>query len=179
VSVRDAGGGLPLPLPPPRTWIAGLTVGVVFLVFGSIAVAQIVSTRFRAVDGVLDLLVVLLQGLWLIGWSVGVVGLFLLTILLLSYAESARVDTGRLIHVLRLGPLRVFAEYDLAKVRNIRVVGAGKGGGRIRFDYGEGDRGLGREMPLAEAEARVKMIQTAIDSLGARQSGRATGPLPR
>jgi hypothetical protein len=58
-------------------------------------------------------------------------------------------------------------------------VGAGTDGGRIRFDYGERDRGLGADMTLAEAEARVKMIQSAIDALGRRPSQQVAAPAPR
>jgi len=179
VSLLDAGGGMPLPLPGRRMWIAGLAVGLVFVVFASIAVGQITSVQFREVDTAVDLMVVLLQGVWLAFWWVGVVVLLLGTILLLFYTESARLDPGRLIHVSRFGPLRLIAEYDLAKVRNVRVEGVGTDGGRIRFDYGERDRGLGADMTLVEAEARVKMIQSAIDALGRRPSQQVAAPAPR
>jgi hypothetical protein len=179
VSLLDAGGGMPLPLPGRRTWIAGLAVGLGFVVFASIAVGRISAVRFHEVDTAVDLMLVLLQGLWLVFWWVGVVVLFLATILLVFYTESARLDAGRLIHVSRFGPLRVFAEYDLAKVRNLRVVSAGTDGGRIRFDYGERDRGLGADMTLADAEGRVKMIQSAIDALGRRPSQQVAAPAPR
>lgn len=176
MSFRDAGGGMPLPLPSRRTWIAGLGVGITFAVFASIAVSQVTSMGLRPVGTLADLIVVLAQGLWLLFWSVGAVVLLLLTILLVFYAESARLDAGRLFHVSRLGPLRMFAEYDLAKVRNLRVVSTGKDAGRIRFDYGERDRGLGADMTLAEAEARIKMIQSAIDALGRRASQPVAAP---
>lgn len=48
-----------------------------------------------------------------LGWSVGVVILFLLTILFLFYGESARITRDRLVHVPRLGPLKIHVEYDL------------------------------------------------------------------
>jgi hypothetical protein len=74
-------------------------------------------------------------------------------------------------------------EYDLANVRNLRAEGTGGESARIRFDYGHRDRGLGAELPLAEAEARVKMIQSAIDRLSARRASQAgatvPGPAPR
>jgi hypothetical protein len=112
-------------------------------------------------------MVVLFQGFWVLGWSVGVVVLFLLTVLLLFYGESARVSGSRLIHVPRLGPLKIFIEYDLAQIRSLRVVSAGSGRGRLRFDYRDHDHGLGNDMPQAEAESRVRTIQAAIDALGA------------
>jgi hypothetical protein len=69
-------------------------------------------------------------------------------------------------------------EFDLARVRNLRAVSTGADGARIRFDYGHQDRGLGTDMPLAEAEARVKMIQSAIDGLGRRASQATAAPRP-
>jgi hypothetical protein len=178
VSLTDTGGGLPLPLSSRRTWITGLAVGVAFLVVASIAWQQLSSWRDARSDAAFALVTVLLRWCWVIALWVGALALFLLTIALLFFRESARVADNRLIHVARTGPVRVFMEYDLARVRNLRVVGTGEEA-RIRFDYGDRDRGLGADMPLAEAEARVKMIQSAIDGLSARRASQAGAAAPR
>jgi hypothetical protein len=166
--VDHTAGSIPIPLPSRRMWPVGLVFGVFFAIFAGIAVGQIASMRGHRVDTVFDLMFVLFQGFWVLGWSVGVVILFLLTVLFLFYGESARITGQRLVQVPRLGPLRILVEYDLARIRHLRVVSAGAGSGRIRFDYGDGDRGLGGAMPLAEAEHRVRTIQAAIDALGPR-----------
>lgn len=178
VSLTDTGGGLALPLSSRRTWITGLAVGVAFLVVASIAWQQLSSVPDSRGDGAFALATGLLRWCWVIGLWVGALALFLLAIALLLFRESARLADNRLIHVARTGPVRVFMEYELAKVRNLRAVGAGAEA-RIRFDYGDRDRGLGADMPLAEAETRVRMIQSAIDGLGARRASQAGGAAPR
>jgi hypothetical protein len=112
---------------------------------------------------------VLFQVFWVVGWSVGVVILFLITILVLFYGESARISGGRLIHVPRLGPLKFVVEYDLAKIRNVRVERVGVDRARIRFDYRDRGHGLGNDMPLTDAEHAVQAIQEAVAAVGARQ----------
>jgi hypothetical protein len=113
---------------------------------------------------------VLFKGFWLLGWSVGVVILGALTVLFLFYGETARLQGGRLVRVPRLGPVKIIIEYDLARVRNVRVEKAGGAGNqdtaRIRFDYDEGSSGLGDTMPRADAERLVRMIRGA--TVGAR-----------
>jgi hypothetical protein len=169
VSLIDrAPNAVPISLPARRWWPVGLVFAVMCAIFGGIAVGQIASIQGHQIDTVFDLAFVLFQGFWVLGWSVAVLVLFLLTVLFLFYGESARIAGDRLVHVPRLGPLKILVEYDLAKIRNLRVVSAGADGGRIRFDYGDGDNGLGNEMPRAEAEARVRIIQAAMEALGVR-----------
>jgi len=181
-SFADAGGGLALPIASRRPWVAGLAVGLAFLVVTSIAWQQISSWRSPRIATWLDRVIVLLKGLWVFGLAAAAIILLVLAIAMLFYRESARLAENRLIHVAHLGPLRVFMEYDLARVRNLRAVETGKQLARVRFDYGDGHHELGNDMTPAEAEARVKMIQTAIDGLGRRpsQSGAAAPrPTPR
>lgn len=178
VSLTDAGGGLPLPLASRRTWIPGLAVGVAFLVVASIAWQQLSSPRPPRGDGFFDLVMRMLRWSWVLGLWMGALVLVLLTIVLLFYRESARLTDTRLIYLTRLGPVRVRMEYDLAEVRNLRVVSEGGEDARIRFDYGARERGLGADMPVAEAEARVKMIQSAIDGMATRRASQAGAKAP-
>ncbi|MDH4046074.1 MAG: hypothetical protein OEY20_13925 [Gemmatimonadota bacterium] len=179
VSLTDAGGGLALPLASRQTWIIGLGIGVASLVVASIAWQQLSSMRHPRGDAFFDLVIRLLRWSWVVGLWVAALGLFLLMIALLFYREFARVADNRLIHVARFGPIRAVMEYDLANVRNLRAEGTGGEGARIRFDYGHRDRGLGAELPLAEAEARVKMIQAAIDGMATRRASQAAAAAPR
>ncbi|MBI2072513.1 MAG: hypothetical protein HYT81_05670 [Gemmatimonadetes bacterium] len=149
----DPAGSTPVPLPSRRTWPAGIVLAVLFAIFGGIAVKVIVPLLGHDVDTVGDLVTVLFQGFWVLGWSVGVLILFLLAVLFLFYRESVRIKGNRLVHVPRLGCLRIFLEYDLAKIRNLRLENAGGPERvRIRFDYGDGGVGLGDAMPRAAAE---------------------------
>ena len=92
-----------------------------FAIFAGIAVAQIGSMRGRSVATVFELMFVLFQGFWVIGWSVGVMILFLLMVLFLLHGESARITGRRLVHVIRLGFVKIILEYDLTKVHNLRL----------------------------------------------------------
>jgi hypothetical protein len=179
LSLADAGGSLPLPLASRRTLIPGLGVLLGFLVVVSMAWEQTTYWRSRAVDSLFDRLIVLLKVLWVVGLWVGAAALLVLAIVLLFYRESARLAGNQLIHVARVGPFRMAMEYDLAKVQNLSSMDAGHERARVRFDYNGAEHKLGRDLTPADAEARVKMIQAAIDRLGARrasQPGTAAPP---
>ena len=138
-----------------------------FAIFAGIAVAQIGSMRGRSVDTVFELMFVLFQGFWVIGWSVAVMILFLLMVLFLLHGESARITGRRLVHVIRLGFVRIILEYDLTKVHDLRLESAGGPDRfRMRFDYEGGDQALGSDMPRAIAEEGIQAIQSAIAELG-------------
>ena len=116
----DAAGATPLELPARRMWPVGLIFGAMFAIFAGIAWMMAGRISGSSVRDVFDLMFVLFEGFWLLGWSVGVVILGALTVLLFFYGESARLQDGRLVHVPRLGPLKIIIEYDLARVRNVR-----------------------------------------------------------
>lgn len=179
MSFADAAGSLPLPLASRSTRIPGLGVGLAFLVVASIAWEQVTDWRSRTVASLLDRAILLLKVLWVVGLWVGALALLGLTVALLFYRESARLANNQLIHVAQLGPIRVVMEYDLAKVRNLRAEDSGKDGARVRFDYDGTNHGLGKDMAPAEAEARVKMIQAAIDRLSARRPSEPDAAAPR
>ena len=164
VSLRDETGGTPLALPSRRIWPVGILFGVMFLIFAGIAWSQIGSMRGHRVDSVFDLVFVLFQGFWVLGWSVGVFVLGALAVLFFFYGESARLREGYLIQTPRLGPLRISVAYNVAGIRRLRLESAAGDRGdlvRIRFDYGDGSAGLGDAMPRPEAEKLIALIQEA------------------
>lgn len=158
----DPGASALLPLRSRRMWPVGIVFAVMCAIFAVPAIGQIRSMRSHQVGTVFDLMFLLFQGLWTLGWSVGVLILFLLAVSFLWYRESARISGSRLIHVPRLGPLKIFVEYDLTRIRNLRVAsGGGPALGRIVFDYDGGEKELGNDMPRVQAEALVLAIQSA------------------
>jgi hypothetical protein len=172
----DAVGATPLDLPNRRMWPGSLIIAILFALFAGIGWMMVGEISGSSVDNVFDLMFVLFQAFWLLAWSVAVVILGGLTVLLFFYSESARLQGGRLVHVPRLGPLKVIVEYDLARVRNVRLESAGSQGTvRIRFDYGGGRNSLGDAMPRAHAERLVDTIRSAAAALRLR-SGHAAGP---
>ena len=115
-----------------------------FAIFAGVAWTMVARIAGSSVDDVFDLMFVLFEGFWLLGWSVAVVILGALTVLLFFYGESARLQGGRLVHVPRLGPVEghhrlrpcASAQRPPRKRRQPDTV-------RIRFDYDEGTAGLG------------------------------------
>jgi len=151
-------------------------MGLACLVVASIAWQQLVALRHLRPDAAVGFLFVLRAALVFGLWAAAVL-LLLLAIGLLSHRESAHLADNQLVHVTRFGPVRAIAKYDLTQLRNLRAVDAGRAGARIHFDYPLGEQRLGGEMALAEAEARVKLIQAAIDRVSTRRPSQA-GAVP-
>ncbi|MBI2348270.1 MAG: hypothetical protein HYV05_06395, partial [Deltaproteobacteria bacterium] len=181
ISLRDEKGGTPLPLPPRRMWPVGIFFGVAFVIFAAIAWSQISSMRGHEIRSVFDLAFILFQGFWVLGWSVGVFFLGAMTVLFFFYGESAQVAGERLIYTPRLGPLRLRCEYDLAKIRNLRLEVAErhpKETVRISFDYGNGSSGLGDAMDRAEAEKLIAVIRDAAARVPRVAADETAAPSP-
>jgi len=141
---------------------AGLIVGVMFAIFAGILWVQIANLHPQGLRSVFDLSFMLFEVFWILGWSVGVIILGALTVLLLFHGESARLANGCLVLVPRLGPLKFICEYDLARMRNLRIEHSGSAETvRIRFDYHGGSCGVGEAMPRADAEQLIATIRGA------------------
>src|SRR5207247_8100285 len=77
----------------------------------------------------------------------------------------------------RIGPLRMIAEYELARVRSLRIEPDKSGKGvRVRFDYGEGSRNLGDTMPEPDAERLVAALRRAIPAAMVLPPNQAAAP---
>ena len=152
-----------LALPARSMRATSLFFAAGFLIFAAIEWTTIVGMFRHSVDDVFDLTFLLFQGFWALGWSVGVLLLGALTILFAFYSESARLEDGKLIHVPRLGPLQILIDYDLAKVRNVRLEpasGSDPDTVTVRFDYDGGATALGNAMPRQDG-------QRILDAIGA------------
>src|SRR5690349_14506345 len=158
--------GTPLELPPRRgTGIVALIVAGMFLVSAAVLVPVISRLNLHALASISALTSFLFQLFWILGWSLGTLILGALAALLCFYRESARLAAGQLVMVSGLGPVKTIAEYDLARVRNLRIEESGDGA-RVRFDYGEGSRGLGDTMPRADAERLAAGLRAALPAAG-------------
>ena len=62
------------------------------------------------------------------------------------------------------------AEYDLARIRNLRIEPAGDAA-RVSFEYGEGSRTLGDAIPRTQAERIVATIRAAMPTDSSMASG--------
>jgi hypothetical protein len=159
----DAANGMPLELPRRKMGVLILIVVAMFILFASVLVQQVARLNLHALGSVSDLMGMLFSLFWALGWSVGVMLLGALALFLMFFGESARLADGRLIAVLNVGPFKMIAEYDLARVRNLRAeIDAGGERARVLFEY-EGTGGsLGDTMPLVEAERIVATVRRAM-----------------
>jgi hypothetical protein len=149
-------------------WPFGLAIAAMFAIFAGVEWAVILRISRHSVTDLFDLMFLLFEGFWVLGWSVGVVILAALAVLLLFYSESARLQANQLVHIPRLGPFKVLLDYDLAQVRNLRLDNAGSNDSvRLRFDYGDGVTSLGDAMPRPEGQRLLDIITSATQTTGA------------
>lgn len=165
----DPTGSIPIELPDRRMWPVGILFAVFFAIFATVEGVMIAKASLYAVRDVFDFMMFLFAVFWIVGWSVGVLILGALTALFLLYRESARLQGPHLVHVPRLGPLKIVCRYELARIRELRAEDARQGGtARIRFAYeGMGkDTTLGDRMPRAAAEAIIERLRAAGAGVG-------------
>lgn len=159
----DAAGATPLELPRRSVGMVAVIIAGMFVIFAGVFVVVAARLDLHALRSVSSLVGTLFQIFWLLGWSLGVLVLGVLSVLLWFYRESAWLAGGRLVYAPRIGPLRMISEYDLARVRDPRLEpDSGGKGVRVRFDYGEGSCGLGDTMPEPDAERLVAAIRGAM-----------------
>jgi hypothetical protein len=148
-------------------WPIGLAFAGMFAIFAGVEWFTVLQMSRHSVTDLFDLMFLLFQGFWVLGWSVGVAILGSLAVLLLFYGESARLQAGHLVHIPRLGPFKVLLDYDLAEVRNLRLENAGSNDSvRLRFDYRDGVTSLGDAMPRPEAQQLLDTIRSASQAAG-------------
>ena len=159
----DAASGTPLELPRRKIGVLILIVVAMFALFASVLVQQVARLNLHALGSVSGLMGMLFSLFWALGWSVGVMLLGALALFLMFFGESARLADGRLIAVLNVGPFKMIAEYDLARVRNLRAeVDAGGERARVLFEYEGKGSSLGDTTPLVEAERIVATVHRAM-----------------
>jgi hypothetical protein len=90
----DTAGGTPLELPRRNTILPAIVVAGMFAIFAGVLVSQIARLNLHALGSVFDLMAMLFQLFWLLGWSVGVLAFGALTVFLLFFGESARLSGG-------------------------------------------------------------------------------------
>jgi Family of unknown function (DUF6498) len=146
---------------------AAVIVAVMFIVSASVFVYMIAKLDLHNMRNISALAGTLFRLFWLLGWSLGVLVLGALAVLLCFYRESARLAGGRLVFISSLGPLKTIAEYELARMRNLRTEPDKGDGARVCFDYGEGGSRLGNAMPAADAERIVAALRAAMPASAA------------
>lgn len=149
---------------PRRIPVAAGMVGVVMLVvFAAVWVAQFSKLHFQPGGGVTDLMGTLFSLFWLMGWTVGVLFLAVITLVLLFFRESACIADGKLFSTLRVGPVLLEVEYELARIKNLRVTEESGGKSeKICFEYDGMPCTLGNMMAPEVAARNLKVLQAAV-----------------
>jgi uncharacterized protein DUF6498 len=173
----DPDGATPLDFPRRGAGAAAAIVAAMFVVFAGALFIVISRLEAHPMSSVGNLMTMLFQLFWILGWSVGVLILGALTVLLCFYRPATWLARGALIDAPRIGPLRMIAEYDLARMRNVRVDGEGDSA-RVRFDYGQGSRTLGDAMSTADAERVVAAIREAMPAAAKSAAAPPAEPAP-
>ena len=172
----DAGGSVLLALPGQKSVPLAIMFGVMFVIFASVDFINIRRLFEYQSDTVFHLSGAFFDGFFVLVWTMGVLFLLGATLLMLFYREKARISGDRLIHVMRLGPLHVLIEYELARIRHMSVENE-QGLGRIDFDYDGTPVSLGNAMDRAVAEQHVKTIAEATGALVPIPMPRAIDPV--
>ncbi|MBI2354180.1 MAG: hypothetical protein HYV06_03970 [Deltaproteobacteria bacterium] len=158
-------GATLLPLPSRKMRAAGIVVGIFFSIFAAIGVIQFVSLSGDRVKTVFDLSTFLFRGFWLLGWSFAVLFLGAVTMLLLFFGESARIEGEHLYIVARIGLLKIRSAYPLSRISDVRVEPPGIRPADIvhlRFNYCESSCNLGDSMTRVRACQLQKLLSGAV-----------------
>lgn len=167
------------PLPPQNFWIGAIVTGGIC---AALAVPWIRNLRDLSEDdtGTLsDLMRLLLDASFALGWAVAVLLFFLITLALLLYRDEFRAGAGKLAYVSRMGPLRLFREYELAHVRNVRTGNfAAQGLTNICFEYEGVTAPFGRPLPSEATAGGLVFIRNALNSGAGEFDARAFAAEP-
>lgn len=175
---RDASGDTQaLPLPRGTTWPFALMLGGLCAVFAIPWIGQIRDMIGHKTDTVDQVAGMLFDIFFALGWSVGVIVLFVLAVGFAFYRNELRSGATKLIYVTYVGPLGVVAEFELSRIRNVRPGSAAeKGLTNICFDYDGVTTPLPSALPAEAAGQAMDFIRRAVE---ARSASPATlAPLP-
>lgn len=159
-SVAVQGDALEMAGRPPL--FAGLIAGVVFVIFASVWVTQFKQLSLHGAGNVPDLMGKMFSLFWLMGWTLGVLFLALVTLILLFFRQVAFVDGRRLVNALQVGPFSLLAEYDVTRIKNLRIEEeAGGKTMRLVFEYDGLGNSLGNMMQPDAAERNLQRVLAA------------------
>ncbi len=163
------GSGFRRVLPFRRSWIAIAILAVFDLIFLYPAITTFLqaSAEWGKFDDLFDLVSALFLTAWLLGWSIAPLLMTTILTVMLFGREVIKVSPGKLEIFLGLPVVGMAAQYDVSRMRNLRIehppMKSGKSwrGSHIAFDYGAYTGAFGsniRENKLAEIASSIEMI---------------------
>ena len=161
-------------LPFRRSWVAIIILAIMDLIFiiPAIITVQQAAEEWSKFDSLIDLVGALFLSAWLLGWSIGPLVMTGILALLLFGREVLKARPGTVEIFIGLPLVGVTLQYDVAKMRNLRVEHPPKKSGKswrgphFAFDYGANTVAVGSAVgsdELAELTSRIQMASgTAV-----------------
>lgn len=156
-------------LPFRRSWVAVGVLGAFDLVFLIPAVTTFrqAAQEWTGFDSLFDLVVAVFLSAWLMGWLIAPLLMTLVLALLLFGREVISARPGAVRLFIGLPWLGLAADYDPAKMRNLRHVqpapksGKSWRGPHLAFDYGANAVEFGSQLDAAECAEMKRNIEAA------------------
>ena len=169
LDLPDDKDGLRRVLPFRRSWIAIVILAVMDVIFIIPAVITIhqAAEEWSKFDSLFDLVGALFLSAWLLGWSIGPLIMTGILALMLFGREVIKARPGTVEIFIGLPLVGVTAQYDAAKMRNLRIEhplkksGKSWRGSHLVFDYGANPVAVGSAISSGEVAELKGRIQIA------------------
>jgi len=156
-------------LPFKRSWIAIVVLAAFDIGFSIPAVTTFhqAASEWAKLDDLFDLVSALFLTAWLLGWSIGPLLMTTILALLIFGREVIKASPGKLEVMLGLPGVGLKAEYDVSKMRNLRIERSEKSSGKawrgshIAFDYGANSGEFGSNISAGNFEEIKSGIEAA------------------
>ena len=156
-------------LPFRRSWIAIVLLAIMDLIFiiPLVTTIQQAAKEWSKFDSLIDLVGALFLSAWLLGWSIGPLLMTGILVLLLFGREVLKARPGTVEIFFGLPLVGVTLQYDVAKMRNLRIEHPPKKSGKswrgshFAFDYGANTIAVGSAIGSDEVAELASSIQMA------------------
>ena len=161
-------------LPFRRSWIAIVILAIMDIIFiiPLVTTLQQAAYQWSKFDSLSDLVGALFLSAWLLGWLIGPLVMTGILTLLLFGREVLKARPGTVEIFIGLPLMGVTLQYDVAKMRNLRIEhppnksGKSWRGSHFAFDYGANTIAVGSAIgsdEVAELASRIQMASgTAV-----------------
>jgi hypothetical protein len=150
-----------------RSWpaIAVLAVFDAVFLFPAITTARQIG-GFSGFESLFDVVIAVFLSAWLLGWSMAPLIMTTILLLMLFGREVLKVGPGKAELYIGLPFVGAFAQYEVSRMRNLRVEQPAKKSGKswrgshLVFDYGANSIGFGSDLgpvELGEIESSIRM----------------------
>ena len=160
-------------LPFKRSWLAlGILLAMdTAFIIPAVLTFQQAATQWGKLDSLFDLVIAVFLSAWLLGWSIAPLLMTTILIVLLFGREVIKAHPGRVDLFIGLPFLGFTAQYDVARMRNLRSdqpkSKSGKKspkswrGSHLAFDYGANTVAFGSDISRGEAAELKGQIEIA------------------